>query len=120
MNLPDRADRWLEDLHRTLAQAADLVDRGRNRFDSDPALPLAFEALSNRVGDLAKKLVSADSQRFCEPIWANAARNRDFVVHHYHRVDADALWVTASRDFPALARLVHDARDPTGKPPEVD
>ena len=104
----DRIPRWLDDLRRALRDAQTLVDRGRDRFDDDLAVALAFEALSNRVGDLAKKLSSADPDRFSEPIWTNAARNRDFVVHQYHRVDADLLWVTVSTDFPALARLVTD------------
>lgn len=36
------------------------------------------------------------------PIWRQAARNRDFVVHHYDRVDEQALWTTVSVSFPEL------------------
>ena len=79
-----------------------LVARGRDAFDRDPAIPLAFEALSNRVGDLAKRLLAADAARFSDPVWRQAARNRDFVVHHYDRVDADALWTTVDRSFAEL------------------
>ncbi|GAA1061855.1 HepT-like ribonuclease domain-containing protein [Agromyces bracchium] len=105
-----RIDRWLDDLSATLETASTLVARGRDDFGRDPAIPLAFEALSNRVGDLAKRLVSADPSRFSDPLWSQAARNRDFVVHHYDRVDADGLWVTVSRSFPELARLVERIR----------
>lgn len=101
-----RVPQWLSDLERTLRAAADLVDRGRSAYDTDPALPLAFEALSNRVGDLAKKLITADPAKFSDPIWQQAARNRDFVVHHYHRVDDDALWMTVSVSFTALQRVI--------------
>jgi uncharacterized protein with HEPN domain len=103
----DRVDRWLDDLAATLETAADLTARGREAFDRDPAVPLAFEALSNRVGDLARRLVAVDPERFGDPIWAQAARNRDFVVHHYDRIDPDALWETVSRSFPELAALLH-------------
>lgn len=106
MKSGDRVDRWLADLSATLDAAAELVARGRDEFDRDPALPLAFEALSNRVGDLSKRLTAADPARFDDPLWSQAARNRDFVVHHYDRVDAQALWVTVSRSFPELHQLV--------------
>jgi uncharacterized protein with HEPN domain len=103
VNAEDRVDRWLDDLRTTLDTAADLVSRGRESFDTDPAIPLAFEALSNRVGELAKRLTAADPTRFDAPIWRQAARNRDFVVHHYDRIDRDALWLTVARDFRVLA-----------------
>lgn len=55
MKHSDHVARWVGDLESTLDAAALLVDRGRDDFGLDPALPLAFEALCNRVGDLAKR-----------------------------------------------------------------
>ncbi|PWB97124.1 HepT-like ribonuclease domain-containing protein [Salinibacterium hongtaonis] len=106
----DRTARWLDDLDSALEAAATLAARGETAFQSDAALPLAFEALSNRVGDLCKRLVAADPVRFTEPIWSQAARNRDFVVHHYDRLDSAALWVTVTRSFPELREAVQTQR----------
>lgn len=106
MDATARVDRWLADLAATLGDAQALVDRGRPAFDADPALPLAFEALCNRVGEFAKRLIAADPDRFSAPIWAQAARNRDFVVHHYDRIDRDLLWNTVAVSFPRLRTLV--------------
>ena len=106
MKAEDRVARWVADLRTTLATAAELVARGKDVYDSDPAMPLAFEALANRVGELAKRLSGAEPARFAAPIWSQAARNRDFIVHHYDRIDRDALWLTVSRDFPTLAGLI--------------
>lgn len=103
MTSTGRSERWLEDLRDALATTAVLVARGRGAFDSDPAVPLACEALCNRVGNLAKKLVAADPRRFSHPIWSQAARTRDFVVHHYQRIDLDTLWLTVSVSLPELA-----------------
>lgn len=111
MNADERIPRWLDDLDATLETASALVARGRDAFDSDPAVALAFEALSNRVGDLAKRLLSAAPDRFGDPIWRQAARQRDFVVSHYDRVDADLLWRTVSESFQSLADAVRAARD---------
>lgn len=102
MNKADRVDRWVESLRENLTTARALVDRGRVAYDADPAISLAFEALSNRVGDLAKKLSAADPTRFSDPAWSAAARNRDEIVHHYERVDLDVLWHTVSVDFLTL------------------
>lgn len=102
----NRVERWIDDLRAALALAAALAARGREAFDDDPAVPLAFEALSNRVGELAKRLRTADPERFDAEIWRLAARNRDFVVHHYDRIDRDVLWNTVTREFPALAGAI--------------
>jgi uncharacterized protein with HEPN domain len=93
---------WLGKLLSALDQASELAARGRTAFDDDPALPLAFEALSNRISDLAKELSAAAPERFSDPIWSQAARNRDFVVHRYASITNEVLWETVERDFPRL------------------
>jgi len=98
----DRTTRWVEDLQRNLDAAHALVARGRDAYNADPAIPLAFEALCARVGELAKRLTNAEPERFAAAIWSQAARNRDFVVHHYDRVDRDALWTTVTVSFVEL------------------
>jgi uncharacterized protein with HEPN domain len=95
-------ERWRDGLITTLDRAGELAGRGHAAYVEDPALPLAFEALANRVGELAKRLSAAEPARFRAPIWAQAARNRDFVVHHDDRIDAQALWLTVTVSFPAL------------------
>lgn len=114
MNPAERIPRWLEDLRATLGTASELAARGRESFDSDPALALAFEALSNRVGELAKRLIAADPEGFRDPIWRQAARQRDFVVHHYDRTDADLRWGTITESFPKLAEVVRVANASVG------
>lgn len=111
----DRADRWLADLEAALSASAGLVSRGRGAFDDDAALPLAFEALANRVGELSKRLVAYDGERFSEVEFSLAAKNRDFVVHHYDRLDRETLWQTVTRSFPLLRGLVrrHRSGGPT-------
>lgn len=98
----DRVERWIAGLISTLDQAAELVARGEEEYRRDPALPLAFEALSNRVGELAKRLVAAAPERFASAVFRQAARNRDFVAHHYDRIDHAILWRTVRDGFPLL------------------
>ncbi|WP_298863478.1 HepT-like ribonuclease domain-containing protein [uncultured Microbacterium sp.] len=111
MRAEDRIDRWLADLDSTLATAVALAARGAEAYADDDALALAFEALANRVGDLAKKLITADAGRFSDDMWRAAARTRDFIVHHYDRIDTDVLWRTVTGSFPALRELVRSQID---------
>jgi uncharacterized protein with HEPN domain len=108
----DQSGRWITDLRTTLTTAAELADRGRAAYDADPALRLAFEALSTRVGDLAQRLGTLDPERFTAPIWSAAARNRDVVAHRYHRIDHDLLWQTVVHDFSALRSLLDEISPP--------
>ena len=100
--------RWMLELRATLTTAAELVPRGRAAYDADPALRLAFEALSNRVGDLAKRLIALDPERFNAPLWSAAARNRDVVAHHYHRIDYELFWQTVAHDFAELSAVLDE------------
>lgn len=108
----EQVDRWVTELRSNLDTTAQLADRGRAAYDDDPALRLAFEALSNRVGDLAKRLVALDPAHFGAPLWSAAARNRDIVAHHYHRIDTDLLWQTVAHDFVMLSALLDQVAPP--------
>ena len=110
MTPDDRSEGLLEDLERTLATAEGLVTRGRSAFDDDVAIRLAFEALSNRVGEVTKQLVLLDPGRFFEPDWSFASRHRDKIVHHYDSISLDMLWSTATISFPRLRALTRQKR----------
>lgn len=110
MKPEERIPGLLDDLDRTLTTAAEIAGRGRTAFESDPALPLACEALSTRVGEIVKKLSAVDPHRFSDPTWSRAARHRDFVVHHYNRIDNGLLWETVVDAFPLLHALVKQER----------
>ena len=101
----------MRDLASTLETGASLVARGRASFDADPALPLACEALCTRAGEIVTRLVAAYPERFDDPIWSLVARNRDFLAHHYDRIDAELLWRTVQRDFPDLLVRLRAIRD---------
>ncbi len=110
MTPDERISAALDGLESSLDLAADLVARGREAFDKDPAVALAFEALSSRIGEMSKRLVSLDPVRFSDDIWSLAARNRDFVIHHYNKVDRDVLWNSATTSFPDLHHLIRTVR----------
>ncbi|MBX3098706.1 MAG: DUF86 domain-containing protein [Salinibacterium sp.] len=110
MRASDRIDGLLDDLEQTLHSADQLVARGREAFDADFTVRLAFEALSNRVGEATKRLVQLDPDLFTETEWTFASRHRDKVVHHYNSIDVEVLWSTVATHFPRLRELAHSKR----------
>lgn len=110
----EQIERWLRGLDVTLATASEIVDRGRDAFREDAALPLACEALTTRVGELARLLVAADPDRFDDPMWSLVARSQEIVVQHYSRVDEQMMWVTVAEGFPEIEDLVQGAREGAG------
>jgi len=95
---------WVSLLKENLDTAETLFVCSREEFLNDPTLQLAGEALIMRVGDLAKQLHGIEPSLRENALWRSAARSRDFVAHHYHRVDVELLWETLSISFPELAR----------------
>jgi uncharacterized protein with HEPN domain len=83
-----QSGRWIIELRTTLATAAELVERGRTALDPE---------------------------QFAAPIWSAAARNRDVVAHHYHRIDHDLLWQTVAHDFTALRSLLDEISPPPAR-----
>jgi len=106
----EREAALLADLAGVLDLAASLVARGRDAYDEDPALQLAFEALSIRAGEVVKRLSAIEPQRYADGVWSGAARNRDLIAHHYEAIDVDALWATTAVYFPELAEEVRRRR----------
>ena len=99
-----KSQRWVYLLEENLDTAKALLACSREEFLNDPTLQLAGEALIMRVGDLAKHLHRIEPALWENSVWQAAARTRDFVAHHYHRVDVELLWETLSISFPELAR----------------
>jgi uncharacterized protein with HEPN domain len=99
-------EKRLDDVVAATAEIADIVGRGRGReaFDSDVALRRALERCLEIVGEAAK--ARSDEVRNAIPgvPWSQVVRLRDLLTHHYHRVEADQLWTTATTDVPGSPR----------------
>lgn len=99
-----RSAEWISLLRQNLELASNLTSAGRDEFMASPTLQLAGEALVMRVGDLAKRLMNTEPDLEEDTVWRSAARTRDFVAHHYHRVDQEVLWETLTLSFSELSQ----------------
>jgi len=86
------------------AEKAVAFAEGRSRpdLDSDEMLRLALVKLVEIVGEAAKQVTDGTRARMPGVPWAEAARMRDRLVHHYFDVDLEVLWSTVTEDLPAL------------------
>lgn len=102
-------DKRLDDTLAAPAEIADIVSRGKNKFDDDVALRRALERCLEIIGEAAKAL--GDETRVALPHvpWTEMIR-LDRLSHHYHRVEPDQLWVTADVDVPQMATAIEDGR----------
>lgn len=87
---------------------------GRSRADleTDELLRLALTKLVEIVGEAAKQTGSDARDRHPKVPWAEAARMRDRLVHHYFNIDLDVLWSTVTEDIPALLEALGDPDSP--------
>lgn len=99
----DRDRRAVQDLVDFCAQAARLVARGQEAFESDEMLLLAAEALAQRVGEAASRLSRRFQDQHPDIPWRAIRGMRNLVAHGYGRIDDRIVWNTMTTDFPALA-----------------
>lgn len=99
----DRDQRAVQDILDFCGQAARLVARGHDAFESDEMLRLAAEALAQRVGEAVSRLSKAFQDQHPAVPWRAMRGMRNLVVHDYGRIDDRVVWNTLTLDFPTLA-----------------
>ena len=65
-------------------------------------LRFALVKLVEIVGEDAKQVTDETRKEHAGVAWAEAARMRDRLVHHYFDINLDVLWSTVTEDLPAL------------------
>lgn len=101
MTRPDeiRIRHMIEAGERALAFA---TGRSRADLDSNEMLRFALVKLVEIVGEAAKQVSDETRSRYSAVAWAETARMRDRLVHHYFDINLDILWSTVTEDLPPL------------------
>lgn len=103
----------MQDIRDELANAADLVCRGRTRFDDDWVLQRAGKDIIETIGEaIAAIQVAHDmtGNAVPEPYaelaipWQALKRMRDRTTHGYREVDWGIVWETLATELPAVQR----------------
>ena len=91
---------------------AEYVARGRQAFETDPAVEDAILFRIVVIGEAAKAVVQRDpalATNLSSVEWSALARMRDRVTHQYWAIDPQIVWDTAVGDIPEVRRLVAGA-----------
>lgn len=100
-----RLRHMLDAARKALEFTADGVPGG---LEKDEQLALALVRLIEIVGEAAKNVSAPTRDAHPDLPWREMAGARDRLIHGYHDVDLDQVWVIVSQDLPVLvAQLEH-------------
>ena len=103
-----RVEAVLGDIEEAAAAAAELVARGRAKWDEDGLLRLAGEAIIGRIAEAAGRLPESIRCAVDDVPWDDIRDIRILVDHIYHRIDYAILWRTLEEDVPHLRARLRD------------
>ena len=107
-------EKLLEDLLLAADVADEIVQRGRDHFESDLVSQFGAEAVVGRIGDAASKLSEEVRESMPGVPWKEIIGFRIVVDHAYHRLDYGRVWNTLSQDIPELRRAIIQYRQGGG------
>jgi uncharacterized protein with HEPN domain len=93
----------ITDILEAASKLATIVASGAEYFQVDTTAQLASERLIEIIGEASNALNPNKRAEFPDIDWAMIISMRHLIAHHYHRVDYDQIWDTATVDVPALA-----------------
>ncbi len=100
----------LEDIQDAIEVGNEIVRTSRSRYDQDPVVRYAAEAVIGHIGDAATKLPSETREVMPEVPWQAVIGARIMVDHVYHRLDLGRIWTTLEEDLPVLQAAIERYR----------
>ncbi len=79
-----------------------LTERDKESFETDRHGQQAVAYNLAVLGEAARALSPELRDRYPHVQWSDVIAQRNVVVHAYHTLDVDDLWITAKRDVPLL------------------
>ncbi len=98
----------LQDILEAIDEVLDTTPKSRAAFDADKFVRSHVLRHIQIIGEAAWRLSQALKDRHPEPPWKLIAGMRHALVHNYFEVDWAEVYVTATRDVPALRPQIQD------------
>ena len=95
-----------------IADVEDFTREGRDVFLNDRKTQNAVARCYEVIGEIVKQIPPELLQKHPQVSWQDIKKFRDFLIHSYHRVDYNFLWV-AVEDVPNLKAAVQSLLDET-------
>jgi len=96
----------VEDILEFAQTLASLVEKGQDKFRSEVVLHLSIERLMISIGEACSKLSNEFQSAHPQIMWRDIVSMRNLLIHAYHRIDLNQVWVAASQDVPNLVRAI--------------
>ena len=96
-----------------------MTGRTRAHLDSDRMLLFAVVRAIEIVGEAASKVSEQTKSAHPQVPWQAIAGMRNRLVHAYFDIDRDIVWVTATKEVPALLQMLRtmdQANTPAPRP----
>jgi uncharacterized protein with HEPN domain len=100
-------DERVADILEAAQQIGEVVQRGRQAWDTDRIAQLAVERLLEIIGESAQAMSASARAAHPEVPWRDVIGLRVVLAHHYHRVDPAQVWAIASTEVPRLAKRLN-------------
>lgn len=94
---------FIEHILEAIDQIMDYTEGvNKEEFDTNRMRQDAVIRQIEIIGEAAKKISSATTQKFPEIPWKQMAGMRDKLIHNYFGVDIGTVWLTVKNDIPLL------------------
>lgn len=85
-----------------LADIRHLTQGGKKTFEADRRAQQAVAYNLAVLGEAARALSTELRARYPDVPWRDVIAQRNVVVHEYHSLSPESLWITATEDMPRL------------------
>ncbi len=83
---------------------------GREAFMNSPMAQDAVSRNFEIIGEATKRLPTSIRSRYPDIPWTEMAGFRDILIHEYHHIDLNEVWLTVERDLPSLTSQIMAVR----------
>lgn len=83
-----------------------ILGASEERFLQNPMMQDAVIRQLEIIGEATKNLDKSTREKQTEIPWADMAKTREFLSHHYFSIDLDVVWQTIKEDLPPLKNLL--------------
>ena len=105
---------WFSDILESIEKIFRYTSVGKEHFFQDTQVQDAVVRNLEIIGEAASQVPEQIRLQYPDIPWRGMSTLRNMLIHQYHRVDYDRVWVVIEKDLPALKReiekILPDAR----------
>ena len=105
---------WFSDILEPIEKIFQYISVGKEHFFQDTQVQDAAVRNLEIIGEAASQVPEQIRLQYPDIPWRGMSTLRNMLIHQYHRVDYDRVWVVIEKDLPALKReiekILPDAR----------